>query len=278
MNKTAVLIVPLLLATLPLRALRQPVFEKIYPLKAEEGVFAYARISPTGQFLAYASETPDPSRAGAIAQTVTVVDLRTRRVLFTEPGIDAYWSNDGQRMIFLSMLGRSNSVAIRHHATGDVVHDVAPVPLGDYFSWASRDGRDLILTIRSNYYYLDGDHAVLPHGTVPPCDGIGVGDRPLISKDGRRITTFVRGAVVVRGLDDCNAILDTGLQGAKADFSWNGRYVAFHVAKKDLRGYDLHVVDLERRTDRVVTNLSGSSLFPSWTRDGRLCFRYDGDD
>ena len=58
-------------------------FEKIYPLKAEEGVFAYARISPDGQTLAYASIMPDMSRpvvAGrppATRTTQTVVDLKT---------------------------------------------------------------------------------------------------------------------------------------------------------------------------------------------------------
>ena len=38
------------------------------------------------------------------------------------------------------------------------------VPLGDYFSWAMRDGKNLILTIQSNYYYLDGDYGVMPAG------------------------------------------------------------------------------------------------------------------
>jgi hypothetical protein len=114
---------------------------------------------------------------------------------------------------------------------------------------------------------------------VPACDGIGVGERPLISKDGRRISTFVRGTVVVRGLTDCERTIDTGLQGAKADFSFDGRYLAFHVPKKTAKAYELAVVDLEKRTVRHVTaGLAGSSLFPSWTRDGRLSFRYDGAD
>ena len=145
------------------------------------------------------------------------------------------------------------------------MRNVAPSGLGDYFSWAVRDGRNLILTIASNYYYLDGDKAVLPAGRVPPCPGIGVGDRPLISKDGRRITTFVRGAVVIRGLTDCDNIIDTGLQGAKADFSFDGRYVAFHVARRGTKIYDIVVVDLEKRTMRTLRDLAGSSLFPSWT-------------
>jgi hypothetical protein len=261
-------------------AARQPRFERVYPLKAEEGVFAYARVAPSGQLLAYASEMPAPGRSNAITQTVTVVDLAAKKTLFTEPGIDAYWSNDSSRMIFLSFADpRGSSVVIRHHPGGEIARNVAPVSLGDYFSWAVRDGRDLILTIQSNYYFLDGDKGVMPAQRPPSCPGIGVGQRPLISKDGRRASTFVGGTVVLRNLTDCDDIVDTGLQGAKADWSFDGRYVAFHVAKLDRKGYDLVVVDAERRTQRRITaSMAGSSLFPSWTKDGRLCFRYDGDD
>jgi len=255
---------------------RTPRFERVHALDPAEGVFAYARISPDGRYLAYASETRAPRRRDP-QRTVTVIDLRTRKLLFTEPGIDAYFSPDGERMIYLSFEG-SGSVAIRHHRTGAITRDVAPVALGDYFSWGLRDGRNLILTIDSRYYFLDGDRGVLPAGTVQACLGIGTGERPLLSRDGRRITTFVRGTVVVRNLTDCEGILDTGIGGAKADFSWDGRYIAFHVQKLNGAGYEIQVVDTERRTVRTVTNLSGSSYFPSWTRDGRLSFRYDGDD
>jgi hypothetical protein len=141
-----------------------------------------------------------------------------------------------------------------------------------------RDGRDLILTITSHYFYLVGDTAQRPVALVGPCDGVGVGARPLLSHDGTRVTTFVRGAIVVRNLTDCRDIFDTGVQGAKADFSWDSRYIAFHAPKLAGPGYDIYVIDLKARTIRTVTNFSGSGFFPSWTRDGRLCFRYDGDD
>lgn len=254
-----------------------PRFQRAYALAPSEGVFAYSRISPDGRLLVYASETPTrPGRPPA--QTITVVQLASGQVLFTEPGIDAYWSNDGRRMVYLSYAAMGG-VAIRHHDTGRIARDVAPSQLGDYFSWAVRDGRDMILTIRGNYYYLDGDRGIMPHERVPSCAGIGTGERPLISKDGRRITTFVRGNVVVRDLDACDSVLDTGLKGAKADFSWDGRYIAFHAPKPTLKGYDLQVVDTQKRTVRTITSaLPGSSLFPSWTKDGRLSFRYDGDD
>jgi hypothetical protein len=253
-------------------------FERVLELKPEESVFAYARISPDGNVLAYASETPNSAGRGD-TRTVTVVDLRTRRVIFTEPGIDAYWSNDGSRLIYLSHAGRRSSVAIRHHHTGAIARDVAPVGLGDYFSWSVHDGRDLIMTIESNFYYLDGDRAVLPAGRVASCPDIGVGERPLVSKDGERITTFVRGRVVVRARTGCAPAFETGLPGGKADFSFDGRYIAFHVPRRDMEAYDVVVVDTGRRTIRNLTReLSGSSLFPSWTADGRLNFRYDGSD
>ena len=255
---------------------RAPRFDRVYELPPEQGVFAYSRISPDGRYLAYAAE----ARVGArrrLERTITVVDLQTRKILFTEPGIDAYFSTDGERMIYLSSEGGS-SVAIRHKKTGAITREVAPVSLGDYFSWGFRDGRHLILTIESNYYYLDGDRGVMPAGRVPPCPAIGTGERPLLSRDGKRITTFVRGTVVVRNLTDCEGILDTGIGGQKADFSWDGRYIAFHVQKESGRGYDIQVVDTDKRTVRTVTNMPGSSYFPSWTKDGRLSFRYDGED
>jgi WD40 repeat protein len=253
-------------------------FERVFPLERAEGVFAYARISPDGGFLAYASESVNRRQPADIERVVTVVDLRAKAVQFAEPGIDAYWSNDGRRLIFMSTRNGRFDVSIRNAMTGVVARDVAPPWLGDYFSWGIRDGRDVILTIDGYYYFLNGDKADLPAQSVKPCEGIGTGERPLLSKDGRRITTFVHGTIVIRNLTDCDDILDTGIRGAKADFSWDGRYVAFHGPKPTAKGYDIHVVDVQRRTVRKLAGLSGSSLFPNWTRDGRLCFRYDGDD
>jgi hypothetical protein len=253
-------------------------FGRAYELDSDEGVFAYSRISPDGRFLAYASEARNIVSGSGRSQVVTVVDLLEERVVFEEPGIDAYWSPDGQRMIYLSYRDAVNSVAIRDHATGAVTRGVAPDSLGDYFSWGLHNGVDRILTIRSRYYDLAGDAATLPAASVPPCAGLGVGDRPLLSKDGRRVTTFAWGTVVVRNLADCVDVLDTGLPGAKADFSWDGRYIAFHAPNTSGRGYEIQVVDLQSRTVRTITKLSGSSFFPSWTRDGRLSFRYDGNE
>jgi hypothetical protein len=249
-------------------------FTKVYELKPSEGVFAYSRISPDGRFLAYASEGLTNGRIA------TVVELATKKVLYTDRGIDPYFSHDGKRMIYLAQpAGGRSSVVIRHHDTGALTRDVAPTGLGDYYSWAVRDGKNLILTIFGNYYYLDGDKGVMPHSAVTACPGIGAGDRPLISKDGRRITTFVRGNVIVRGLDNCDDVIDTGIEGGKADFSFDGRYIATHAPRANGGGYDIMVVDLKDRTVRNITSsLAGSSLFPSWTEDGRLSFRYDGAD
>jgi len=254
-------------------SLHGPQYEHVYTLKPREGVFAYARISPDGKRLAYASQIsarPQSQRGWA----VNVVDLATQKILFSQQGIDAYWSNDGKRVVYSGAQG----VTIWDAETGDSSSTPEASPLGDYFSWAVRDGKDLILTIQNNYYYLDGSKPILPHAKVPSCDNIGVGERPLISKDGRRITTFFKGNLVVRGLDNCDNIFDTGIQGSKADFSWDGRYIAFHAVKSEGAGYEIRIVDLQDRTVRTLPGLEGSGLFPSWTQDGRLCFRYDGPD
>jgi hypothetical protein len=249
---------------------------RVHELGPDEGVFAYSRISPSGRYLAYSAERREGRQ---VLRTVKIIDLKTRELLFSEPGIDAYWSPDERRIIYLSYRDpRSPEVAVLTLATRAVTRGVAPVDLGDYFSWADAGGRDLILTIQGNYYQLQGDRALLPAQRVTTCPGIGMGERPLISKDGRRITTFVRGRVVVRGLDNCQDVLDTQIAGGKADFSWDGRYIALHAPKPDASGYEIQIVDVQRRTVRRLEALSGSSVFPSWTSDGRLSFRYDADD
>ncbi|HEX5070700.1 MAG TPA: hypothetical protein VFV78_10855 [Vicinamibacterales bacterium] len=264
-----------------------PTFTRAYPLAATEGVFAYSRISPDGRYLAYASQAFDTTRKGSNSgtnlygptgmvksQTVTIVDLATSQVLYRELGIDPYWSLDNERVIY-----SGPSVSIWHRQSGQVSRNVVPGNLGDYYSWAVKDGRNLILTITGNYYYLDGDKGVMPASKVPNCPGIGAGDRPLISKDGLKITTFVRGNVIVRNLADCGGVINTGIAGQKADFSYDGRYIAFHAQRTGTNHYDILVVDLETKTVRTVTaGLPGSSLFPNFTRDGRLSFRYDSPE
>ncbi len=179
---------------------------RVYPLKVGEGVFAYARISPDGNYLAYASETRRTD-ASDVNQTMTIVNLASRKVLVAEAGIDAYWSADGKRLIYLDQSADAPGVTVRHFPTGAVVRNVAPAILGDYFSWAVRGGADTIMTIRGNFYSLVDDHGVLPARSIKPCPGIGTGERPLISKDGLRVTAFSHGTVIVRDVEDCDNIL-----------------------------------------------------------------------
>ena len=149
-----------------------PRFEKVFELKPEEG-----RLRIRAHLARWIAPSPmhwstAPATAVSLRQSRWSIS-KDKKVQFTEPGIDAYWSNDGQRMIYLSFAREGSGVTMRHHATGKITRDVAPQSLGDYFSWAVRDNKNLILTINSNYYYLDGDQAVLPHSRVPVCPDIG---------------------------------------------------------------------------------------------------------
>ena len=233
----AVLAVGVSAAPVPPQA--TPVYTPLHTLKPAEGVFAYARISPDGRRLIYASQLPARPGAPRI-WTETLVDLTTNTVLFNESGIDAYWSLDGTRDHLLGRRRRDRAER-RHRRQGHQSGRERArrlLQLGD----ARRQGSDP----------HDREQLLLPRSATRPCcrstkvssvPGIGTGERPLISKDGRRITTFVKGNVVVRGLDNCDDIFDTGIQGAKADFSWDGRYIAFHALKSNGR----RVRDQDRR-------------------------------
>jgi hypothetical protein len=254
-----------------------PSFDSLYVLPLHEAVFAYARISPNGDALVFSSIPDSEKMSDQPSYQLKVIDLKSRATLYATRGIDGWWSNSGDRLIYRDQGSPdSDVVSIWHRSTGAVVRNVAPLKFGDYFSWATREGQDLIVTIANRFYNLDGDRARLPESVVQPCPGIGAGDRPLVSRDGMRITTFMRGTIVVRNLTDCNFTFDTGISGAKADFSWDGRYIAFHAQKtKSPSEYEIDIVDIKEHTIRRLTSqMPGSSLFPSWTRDGRVCFRY----
>jgi hypothetical protein len=273
------LILELLSGCLRAQAPQGPAFDKVFALNRDETVFAYARISPNGKQLLYARETRDATAKARVTQTVRLIDLVTGSATFEAAGVDAYWAPSGDRFIYQAIENDDRSVNIWNVRTRQILRDVAPPELGDYYSWGTREGRDLIVTINNYYYFLGQAKAELPAHVVPRCEDIGTGERPLLSKDGKRLTTFVKGAITVRNLVDCHDIIHTNMAGAKADFSWDGRYIAFHAPRLSGTGYEILVVDLVERTVRSVTSqLSGSSLFPSWTADGRVCFRYEGTD
>ncbi len=253
--------------------------ERVLALSTDEVVFAFSRISPDERYLAYASESRDPAANRPIPRLVRVMDLVTRRSVFAEAGIDAYWSPDGQRMIYLSFANRRRpSVSIWHRLSGRITRDVAPNNIGDYYSWGEEAGRERILTIDDDYVRLQHSRAGGAIQQVPACPEIGRGESPRPSKDGRLVSTFVHGHLVVRGVEDCTHIARTGVRGGNADFSWDGRYIALHRLRASIDAYEVVVIDLVARTLRIVPSPSRSALFPSWTRDGRLSFRYDGPD
>jgi hypothetical protein len=252
-------------------------YERVHELSSNEELFAYARATPDGRFLAYTSQERYSPPFVASARTINVVDLETDSVVFRTSGMDPYWANDGSRMVFLHTTSVP-SVSIWQRATGEVFSNVASTQLGDYYSWAVRDGKDVVLTILGNYYYIDSKQIASPPLRVPQCPVIGAANRPLISHDGRRISVFHRGTVLVRNIDDCDDVLETGLPGGKSDFSWDGRYLAMHTPKVQEQGYEITVVDMAQKVSWTATDLPGSSMFPSWLNDGRLLFSYDGPD
>src|SRR5437870_2897238 len=66
-------------ATLSARRAPMPQFTRLLALDPDEGVFAYARISPDGKTLVYASEARNQTPGRSQTQIVTLVDLATQR-------------------------------------------------------------------------------------------------------------------------------------------------------------------------------------------------------
>jgi len=252
-------------------------FEVIATLQFDETAFAYARISPDGRFLAYTTEPKGLS--SWISRAVRVIDVRSGSIEFERAGVDAFWSPDGSKLIYMSQDDpNAPDVAIVDWQSRRVTHDIAPTSLGDYFSWGRSNGADVIVTVKGQYFQLVDNRALLPARRILPCDDLkGPGDRPLISKDGRRATVFVHGTIVVRNLRDCSQIFATGIQGAKADFSYDGRRIAFHRPKPDVpKEFEIAIIDISSRTIATLT-LPGSSYYPNWTLGGELAFRYETD-
>ena len=254
-------------------------YQHVLPLSPGVRVFAYSRVSPDGDALAFALDDTTRFRFLRRPRTLHVVDLNSRETLLSEPGMDGYWSTDGTKLIYLNRSGESD-VRIWSKDGGSEVTSVADRGLGDYFSWGSRDGRDMIMTIRGSYYFLGPDHRATEISEMQPCPELSENPRPFLSRDGQKATVFTDdGLIAVRNVDDCDDVLLTGTRGAKADFSWDGRYIAFHSPKADQSGrFQISVIDLEEETLIPVTNLEGSSFYPSWSKDGSLYFHYDSEE
>ena len=195
-------------------------------------------------------------------------------MVFETPGIDGYWSPDARHLVYKARATDGEHANIWHRDTGQIITDIMPVSLGDYYSWGVKDGTSTLLTIEGWFVNLHKTEAVSSPSRVPRCPDIGRGARPLLSRDGRRISVFVGAELVLRNLRDCSNIQRTGIVAAKADWSADGRYVAFHTAKENAEGYEPGVIDTVSNTLRRIRQ-DGSAYFPSWTDDQALVFRYE---
>lgn len=255
-------------------------FARLFALH-DEVVFAYARISGDGRYLVYSSAPDDVAGTGpggTDRRILRVRDVVANQVVYQAPGFDGYWSPDGTRLIFKAKLDRRYSATVWNRTTGVTTADVMPNELGDYYSWGHGPAGDVILTISGWFVDLDHDRAAGVPRQMPVCPEIGRGLRPLISRNGVKATVFVKDQIVLRNVRECQGLVYTGMTGAKADWSPDGRYIAFHTPKMNGGGYEIAIFDSVSLVIRRLSGLAGSSYFPSWTDDNALVFRYDGPD
>ncbi len=113
---------------------------------------------------------------------------------------------------------------------------------------------------------------------------------PMISKDGTQLSAYDvnRQRTVIFKIDDqgnCEEREVLPFQTGKGDFSFDGRFVAFHVEKGQMdpqwfqfadikRKMDVYVWDLEKHEATKVTHqgAGGNSYFPTFRQDGTIGF------
>lgn len=253
-------------------------FRTLYEI-SHERVFAYSRISPDGQLLVFSYDNRGNRDDVAHRElALRVIDVATGRVLLERAGFDGYWSADSTSLIFKTSIAGVYHSAIWNRLTGTTTLDIIPVEFGDYYSWGGGETESTVLTVKGWFVTLSSSGDTSQPVQMPGCPQIGIGDRPLISRDGTLASVFVGDEVVVRNVRDCNFILKTGVVGGKADWSRDGDFLALHTPKSGSVGYNISVIDLRRKKVYRVTDLRGSSFFPSWTDYGSLVFQYDGPE
>ena len=249
-----------------------PQYARVYTLKPKEGVFAYARISPDGDTLVYASEkTTRAIRTGSDRRTM--VDLASKKILSPRM-VSTHTGRSTER-------GSSTRAArASRFATCAPARSPARRPAGTrrllQLGAARRQGS--ILTIASNYYYLDGDKAVSAdlQGESVRQDRHRRASAHLERRQAhhdlrRRQHRRARARQLRRHLRHRH-------QGREGGFLVGRPLHRLPLAQAEGPATTIQIVDLQQHTVRTLPGLSGSALFPSWTKDGRLCFRYDGPD
>ncbi len=154
--------------------------------------------------------------------------------------------------------------------------------------------------------------AISPVGTakrlcanLSPADGDLPFYTPMLSKDGKRLSASDRKTRTTKIYDvdedgSCRERLDLGMPTGKADFSFDGRRIAFHVDEHhheptaffsgvaDRLAKDVVVVDLRETGDRLeaasirrlttARRLGDGSYYPSFRADGSIVYlQQEGD-
>ncbi|MCM2280403.1 MAG: hypothetical protein NDI61_00995 [Bdellovibrionaceae bacterium] len=135
-----------------------------------------------------------------------------------------------------------------------------------------------------------GEAAIEPIGDpVLLCKGYDL-KLPMLSKNGTELAALDArtNTTKIFGVDPatnmCVEKLDLGVQTGKVDFSFDGRFLAYHVSKVDVGGsffsrpdkswsMQVHVYDrVKRRVHVLSADMARNSYFPVFRQDGTIVF------
>ena len=250
--------------------------------------------------------SPDGKRVAYVTQTVTANaeindtrDEEPREVLWVQhvDGSDRIavgspqeqswgpsWSPDGKRLAFFTGSRSAERLAFWEAETGKVWMSDLPVAAGNSDARWLRDGQHVLVLSESEPRVgslLDSPATQTPVPPIvvystAPTNGGRVGGESVVSSTPDHFVDLVVWNVVTRTSEYVArsiAISSSVLSPDKTKLAYTSNKGSVNADINNRQLFDVHVMDLQRRTDatvarNILTNFSGNSL--TWSRDSTL--------
>ena len=144
--------------------------------------------------------------------------------------------------------------------------------------------REYTQSLSDNSYAYDGELKQLCYNQTIKL--------PMISKNGKEVggIDMSTGTTSIFAISDdgsCRKVWDLDIKTGKVNFSFDSRYITYHLYNQGgnpsdytpvpnaFYSSDIYIYDrVDRKTYQVTENTDANSLYPDFTRDGKLVFAY----
>lgn len=240
---------------------------------------------------------PEGDWIGYIDSGNHMLNMKTKEKKKTPGGIDPVFTPDGKYYVTPGVFYRTEDVLAKgssapsFYSEGSSSYQSLGILSSDsekttYRYFAGYSMRDYEIT-----HNPSGTPSVKPLGSSKTlCPGVSY-SLPMLSKDGKFLSAIDNGRTprtthVWEINDDgtCKEVQDLGIGTGKVEFSFDNDWMAFHVFNNENRNAQFSQPDdnqlgniyvYQRSTgkfQRLTSNTSFSSVYPSWKKDGSLVY------